>query len=119
MTGSEAATHRMTYRPPSSDVAYAAAVEYDAEDRIFHGRVIGLRDVITFEGATVEELEADFHGAVEDYLDLCRRRGEESDRPYSGKLDLRVPPELHRRLSEEAERVGRSLNAYLVEKLSR
>ena len=108
----------MTYQPPGSDTTYTAEIEYDDEDRIFHGRVKGLRDVVTFEGATAEEVEADFRGAIEDYLDLCRRRGEEPDRPYSGRLNLRMPPELHRQLSEEAERAGRSLNAHLLEKLS-
>ena len=109
----------MTYQPPGSDVTYTATVEFDDEDRIFHGRVIGLRDAITFEGATAEELENDFREAVEDYLEICQRRGEKPDRPYSGKLNLRMPPDLHRRLAAHAEAEGKSLNAAIVERLQR
>ena len=107
----------LSYTPPGSSTEYRARVDFDTEDRLFYGKVIGLRDVITFEGTTVDELEEDFRGAVDDYLELCQRRREEPDRPYSGKLNLRMSPELHRKLALEAEARGRSLNDLIVGRL--
>jgi predicted HicB family RNase H-like nuclease len=69
----------------------------EADDGAFAGRVVGLRDVVTFEGATFAEVEQTFHDSVDDYLAFCTQRGEAPDRPYSGKIALRVDPEIHRR----------------------
>ena len=69
----------------------------DADEDAFVGRVAGLRDVVTFEGATFAEVEQAFRDSVDDYLAFCAERGEPPDRPYSGKIPLRVDPELHRR----------------------
>ena len=79
----------MTYK------GYAVRVEFDPRDSIFWGKVLGIRDSITFEGATVAELRADFEAAVEHYLADCAARGESPEKPASGKLMLRVPPEVH------------------------
>jgi predicted HicB family RNase H-like nuclease len=93
---------------------YTAAVEFDDEAGVFHGVVQHLRDVITFEGTSVEELRREFHASVEDYLEFCARRGKEPERPYSGKVLLRLPPELHRDAATCASREKASLNAWLV-----
>jgi predicted HicB family RNase H-like nuclease len=65
---------------------YSGHVEYDDEAGVFHGEVLDMRDVITFQGKTVDEIESAFRESVEDYLDFCRERGEEPDKPFSGKL---------------------------------
>jgi len=96
-------------------LGYTAVVEYDADDRIFAGRVVGLRDVIHFEGATVDELEASMRAAVDDYLALCAERGKSPDRPYSGRVGLRLEPDLHRAAATAAAREGTSLNDLLVD----
>ena len=89
---------------------YFAKVEFDDEANIFHGEVINLRDVITFEGETVDELRTAFVDSVEDYLAFCKERGEEPDKPYSGKFLVRVGPELHKTLVVQARKTGKSLN---------
>ena len=63
---------------------YTGQVEFDDEARLFHGEVIDLRDVVTFQGRSVEELEEAFRDSVDDYLEFCELRGEEPDRPFSG-----------------------------------
>src|SRR5918997_5423209 len=75
---------------------YTGRVEFDHEAMLFHGEVIDLRDVVTFQGTSVEELEEAFRDSVDDYLEFCEKRGEEPDRPFSGRLMLRVSPQLHR-----------------------
>lgn len=72
---------------------YFARVEFDDAD-IFHGEVINLRDVITFEGETVNELKQAFKDSVDDYLSFCAERGEDPEKSYSGKFVVRVEPEL-------------------------
>lgn len=99
----------MTYR------GYTAAVEYDADDHLFSGRVVGLRDVVYFEGTSVEELEAAMRETVDDYLALCAEKGKDPDRPYSGKVGLRLDAELHRAAAARAAEEGRSLNEFIAD----
>lgn len=96
---------------------YHGHVEFDAEAGVFHGEVLGTRDVITFQGTSVEELKEAFRDSVDDYLDYCKERGEEPDKPFSGRLMVRVPPDLHRSASAQAKREGKSLNQWIVDKL--
>ena len=96
---------------------YTGHVEFDDESDIFHGEVLDLRDVITFQGRSVEEIEQAFRDSIDDYLDFCRERGEEPDRPFSGRLMLRLPPNLHRMTYVKARRAGKSLNQWIAEKL--
>ena len=96
---------------------YFAKVEFDDEDNIFHGEIINLRDVITFEGETVEELRKAFHDSVEDYLEFCAERGEDPEKPYSGKFMVRVDPVLHKTIAIQARKSGKSLNAWVNETL--
>jgi len=98
---------------------YFAKVEFDDDDNIFHGEVINLRDVITFEGETVKELKQAFQDSVDDYLDFCAERGEEAEKPYSGKFVVRVEPELHKNITIEARKKGMSLNVWVKKALSR
>jgi predicted HicB family RNase H-like nuclease len=90
-------------------------VDYDDEAGIFHGEVINTRDVITFQGKSVSELKKALRESVEDYLEFCRERGEEPDRPFSGKFVVRIPPEVHREAFLKAKSIGKSLNAWVKE----
>ena len=92
---------------------YFAKVEFDDEAEVFHGEVINLRDVITFEGESVHDLREAFHESVDDYLEFCAKRGEEPDKPYSGRFVVRVTPDLHKRIAVRAKVDGKSLNAWV------
>lgn len=96
---------------------YTGHVELDDEAGLFHGEVLDTRDVITFQGSSVEELTEAFHESVDDYLAYCAERGEDPDKPFSGRLMLRVPPALHRQVVVQAKLAGKSLNQWIVERL--
>ena len=98
---------------------YFAKVEFDDEANIFHGEVINLRDVITFEGENVNELKQAFHDSVDDYLEYCAERGEDPEKPYSGRFVVRVDPELHKTIAIEARKRGQSINSLVSEALSK
>jgi predicted HicB family RNase H-like nuclease len=98
---------------------YTGAVELDEESGVLFGRVIGLRDVITFQGSSVAEVVQAFHDSVDDYLEFCSARGESPEKPYSGQFVLRVAPELHRAMAHAAEGQGLSLNALIEGTLKR
>ena len=93
---------------------YTGVAELDAEAGTIFGHVIGLRDVITFQGQSVSETEQAFHDSVDDYLDFCKSRGESPDKSYSGEFVVRMDSRLHRELARMAEEQKISLNA-LVE----
>ena len=97
---------------------YEAIVEFDEEDRVFHGRILNVKDVISFEGSSVEELEQALRDSVDDYLAFCEERGEAPDKPFSGKFIVRMSPELHRDLFIKAQKEKLSLNAFIGKKLS-
>ncbi len=98
---------------------YVGRVEFDDEVGIFHGEVINTRDVITFQGNTVEELRQAFRDSIEDYLAFCQERGEEPEKPFSGQFVTRIDPDLHRRVSLAATLAGKSVNAWVTEQLER
>ena len=98
---------------------YFARVEFDDEANIFHGEVINLRDVITFEGESVDELRKAFTESIEDYLEFCAERGENPEKPYSGKFLIRIGPELHKNLAIQARNNSTSLNAWVTEALNK
>jgi predicted HicB family RNase H-like nuclease len=93
---------------------YTGVIEFDPELRIFTGQVVDLRDEIYFEGDSVEALEASMHRAVDHYLEVCTQRGEEPERPFSGKLNVRLGSELHRAAAVAAAAGGESLNTWLT-----
>jgi predicted HicB family RNase H-like nuclease len=92
--------------------SYSARIEYDDHDRIFVGHLIGVRDIVGFHGASVEELEIAFHEAVDNYLAACAKLGQQPNKPVSGKILLRVPPEIHSAAIMAAESEGKSLNQW-------
>lgn len=100
-----------------SHQGYTARVEYDERDDIFVGRILGIRSIISFHGDTVVELRSRFEHAVADYLADCEREGVQPEKPASGKLLLRVPPEVHGRAMVAAQAAGKSLNQWATEVL--
>lgn len=97
---------------------YTARVEFDDEAGLFHGEVEGTRDVVTFQGGSVEELRQAFRDSVDDYLDWCAARGKTPDKPYSGRFVVRIEPGLHRAADRAARRAGKSLNAWVAERVA-
>jgi predicted HicB family RNase H-like nuclease len=96
---------------------YTARVDYDERDDILVGRILGLRSIISFHGKTVEELRRQFKAAVKDYLDDCAEQGVSPEKPASGKLLIRVPPEVHSQALVKAQAEGKSLNQWATEAL--
>lgn len=94
---------------------YLAHTEFDAEGDIFHGEVINIRDVITFQGKSEKELEEAFRDSVEDYLDFCAERGESPDKPFSGYFTVNLSPELHRQVILAAEKSGKNMDNWVTE----
>ena len=92
---------------------YLGHVEFDDEADIFHGEVINTRDVITFQGSAVAEIKKAFRESVDDYLAFCKERNEEPDKPFSGKFNLRIDPELHKQVYITARRHHMSLNQWI------
>ncbi len=78
---------------------YFANVHFSAEDEIFYGKIIGINDLVSFEGNSVLELKSAFQEAVEDYLDTCKELNKEPERMYKGTFNIRIPSELHRKAS--------------------
>lgn len=92
---------------------YIGKVEFDNDAGVFHGEVLNLRDVVTFEGKTVAELRRAFQESVDDYLEFCAERRESPEKPYSGRFVVRVDPDLHKRLVMRAKLKDKSLNAWV------
>jgi len=95
----------------------SAHIEFDPDDNIFFGRVLGIQNIIGFHGETVKELTADFHNSINHYLEDCEQRGEKSIKTYSGKLTLRIPPKVHSDIAIVAAHTGKSINRLVLETL--
>lgn len=93
---------------------YIGKVEFDDEAGIFHGEVVNVRDVITFQGDSVQGLRQAFQDSVEDYLAFCAERNEEPEKPFSGVFTLRLAPDLHRDISIQAKLANQSLNSWVT-----
>ena len=96
---------------------YHAKFDFSAEDETFVGRILGINDTIVFDGNTVEELKQTFHESIDDYLELCQEIGKEPDREYKGTFNVRIPSELHKRATIEAEALGISLNQFIQQSI--
>src|SRR5262245_10305680 len=96
---------------------YMAKIEFDDEAEIFHGEVANLKDVITFQGKSVHELKKAFRDSVDDYIEFCAKRGEEPERPFSGKFPVRATPEEHQLFYLAAMRAHKSMNTWVREVL--
>ena len=98
---------------------YCGYVEYDDEAGIFHGEVLDTRDVITFQGKSVEEIKKAFQESIDDYLEFCAERKEKPSKPFSGKFILRLSPELHHCIYLKAIQQGKSLNQWVIDSLEK
>ena len=97
---------------------YTGVFEFDTELEVFSGFVVDLRDQIYFEGESVEQLKASMRRAVDHYLEVCRARGEEPEKPFSGKLNVRLGTDLHRAVAVAAAARGESINSWLIHVVS-
>jgi predicted HicB family RNase H-like nuclease len=99
--------------------SYAARIDYDAENNIFIGVVVGMKDTLRFHGASVDELRADFEFAVDHYLASCAAEGVKPERQASGRLLIRIPPEIHAAAAIAAAGESISLNEWIARALAR
>jgi predicted HicB family RNase H-like nuclease len=96
---------------------YIGIVEYDSDAKLFHGDIVNTRDVITFQGTTVKEIEKAFKDSVDDYTSWCESEGVEPEKPYSGKFNLRLSPELHKKVAITAKKLNLSINNFVEKAL--
>jgi len=97
----------MTYK------GYLGSVNYSDKDQVFFGKIEGINGLVNFEGESVKELTEAFHEAVDDYLAYCKDEGIEPDKSYSGILNVRLTPAIHRQIAMLARQAGMTLNAYI------
>ncbi len=97
---------------------YAARIEYSDEDRCFIGHIAGINDIVGFHGDSVAQLRTAFEEAVEDYLETCEKLNRPPQKPYSGNLMLRLPPEVHAAIAIAAEVSGKSINQWATDTLA-
>lgn len=97
---------------------YAARIEYSDEDDCFIGHIAGINDIVGFHADSVAELHLAFEESVDDYIETCKKVGKLPQKPYSGKVMLRIPPELHARAAMLAEARGKSLNSWVTDLLA-
>ena len=93
--------------------SYYAEVHFSGEDEVFYGKIIGINDLVSFEGATVKELKKAFHEAVDDYLAACKELGKEAEKTYKGSFNVRIPSELHRQAARYATLKKMTLNDFV------
>ncbi len=98
---------------------YVGKFGLEPGDEMFHGQVLGILDVVHFRGRSVEELRQDLADAVDDYLEACASIGKTPEKPYSGKILLRLPEDAHRLADQAAALSGKSLNAFMVESVEK
>ena len=101
----------MTYK------GYIGSVNYSDKDQVFFGKIEGINGLVNFEGESVKELTAAFHEAVDDYLAYCKDEGIEPDKSYTGVLNVRLTPNIHRQIAMLALQAGISINAYIKDAL--
>ena len=90
---------------------YDGSVEYSAEDRLLHGRILGLRDMVLYDGSSIREIEKNFRGAVDEYLAFCEAEGKTPDVPFKGSFNVRISQDLHQKAALYAEEHDLKLNA--------
>lgn len=109
---------RKNHQPMLTYKGYTGHLEVDIEAGILFGRVLDVRDVITFQGKTVEEAHQAFQDSIDDYLEFCEEIGESPEKPFSGKFHFRTTPETHRKITLAATQAGQSINSWMEKVLS-
>lgn len=104
--------NKLTYK------GYTARIDFDERDNIFVGRLLGIKDIVGFHADNVTDLKSAFEESVDDYLEACAAIGKAPEKAVSGKLLLRLPPEIHAAAQIKAQSLGKSLNQWASETLS-
>ena len=97
---------------------YCTRIEFDADAMLLHGKIEGINDLVTFECEDSSRIEAEFHAAVDDYLDFCKEVGKEPEKEYRGLFNVRIRPDLHKRIAAEAVKKNISMNALVEQAIS-
>lgn len=97
---------------------YQGSFAYDPDADIFHGDVLHINDVVTFQGRSIDELKAALAESIEVYLEYCERKGRAPQKPFSGSFNVRMAPEIHQRIAMQAARDGVSLNKWVTNTLA-
>ncbi|ATQ67568.1 MULTISPECIES: type II toxin-antitoxin system HicB family antitoxin [Methylosinus] len=97
---------------------YIAEVSYEDGDALMNGVVVNARGTLHFAGRDIDDLRRAFAETIDDYREWCKDRGVEPEKPYSGTLSLRIPPELHKRVAEQAAKAGESINQFIAARLA-
>jgi len=92
---------------------FLGSVHFNAEDAVFHGKIEGIGDLVTFEGESVTELQQAFNEAIEDYIDICEQQGKPVHKSYKGNLNVKISAELHRKARQKSLQLGISLNQFV------
>ena len=90
---------------------YHTKIEFDSEALVLRGKIEGIKDLVNFESTDISTVEEEFHAAVDDYLEFCKEVGKEPDKEYKGTFNIRISPDLHKRLAIVAMQNGDTLNA--------
>ncbi|MDR2513696.1 MAG: type II toxin-antitoxin system HicB family antitoxin [Christensenellaceae bacterium] len=106
-------SNRMSYK------GYVGSVEFSEADATFYGKAVGIKALLSFEGASAAELVDDFHSVVDEYLEYCAEKGIKPEKPFKGSFNVRVGEELHRQAALAASAKGVSLNALVEDALRR
>ncbi len=89
---------------------YHTRIEFDSESCVVRGKIEGIKDYVDFESSDLSCIEEEFHNAVDDYLQFCEEMGKEPDKEYKGSFNIRITPELHKKLAIVALKNGDTLN---------
>jgi len=98
---------------------YIGSIEYSPEDKCFFGKLEMIDDLVTFEATTADELEENFHNAVDEYIKTCKELGREPQKVYKGVFNVRIDPELHKKLYLQALKANTSLNSLIQQILKK
>ena len=98
---------------------YIGSIEYSSEDKCFFGKLEMIDDLVTFEATSANELEENFHAVVDEYIQTCKDLNREPQKTYKGVFNVRIEPELHRKIYIEALKAGVSLNAFVQNTLKK
>jgi predicted HicB family RNase H-like nuclease len=98
---------------------YLGAMRYDDEEGVFRGRVVNIKDMVTFQGKSVDEVRHEFRESIDDYIEFCASLAQEPDKPFSGRISLRMKPETHKTLNTYAQIQGKSLNGVMAKILDK
>lgn len=97
---------------------YTGTIEFEEDDCVFHGRIVGIRGIVNYEANTAEGLLQAFRDSVDDYLEDCAEEGVDPDKPFSGNLSLRIPADLHKSVFDAAGVKAKSVNQWITDTLA-